>query len=164
MHALCTPPHRTPRSERGLRQWFESGVASLCAATADAQVHKSGGTPLPKGSRLMRDMGTESELSSALLSANGALCAAIGQAGHKPWQTRTAPAATVWYQKKGKSQSRTETRNPGAQSTSLVSRKSVAPAAEAGVGSDPSVRGCRGPTLAGQSVCLLRIRLAARLS
>ena len=27
----------------------------------------------------MRDMGTESELSSALLSANGVLCAAIGQ-------------------------------------------------------------------------------------
>ena len=46
----------------------------------------------------------------------------------------------------------------------LFSRKSVAPAAEAGVGSDPSVRGCRGPTLAGQSVCLLRIRLAPRLS
>ena len=37
-------------------------------------------------------------------------------------------------------------------------------AAEAGVGSGPSVRGCRGPTLAGQSVCLLRIRLVARLS
>ena len=125
MHALCTPPHRTPRSERGLRQWFESGVASLCAATADAQVHKSGGTPLAQGSRLMRDMGTESELSSALLSANGALCAAIGQAGHKPWQTRTAPAATVWYQKKGKSQSRTETRNPGAQSTSSPENQSL---------------------------------------
>ena len=162
MHALCTPPHRTPRSERGLRQWFESGVASLCAATADAQVHKSGGTPLPQGSRLMRDMGTESELSSALLSANGALCAAIGPAGQTGANADSSSRDGLVPEK---GQEPIAEKKPEIQvHTRPLLPKISRTAAEAGVGSGPSVRGCRGPTLAGQSVCLLRIRLAARLS
>ena len=97
---------------------------------------------------MMRDVGTESELSSTLLSANGVLCAAI-----------------TLHDTPGKGPVPIATRNQN----SVVC--DIRPLAENQThrhsdrrGRDASVRGCRGPTLAGQSVCLLRIRLVARLS